>query len=254
MTSAEPAHDTKATRLPFTVRRPEGDVPAVLWLPERPAERRPLVLVSHGGTMHKESRSIARLGNRLAGDLGYAALAIDLPYHGERTPADERGLSSLERREHVGLKVLRERNLLATGNAVADWRAAIDAAQELDTASHGPVGYVGLSLGTRFGVPLAAAEPRIAVAVFGLFGCPAAETDSAFADAARRITIPVLYLQQWDDELYPRDVGLALFGLLASQDKTLHGNPGGHFQVPRNEDDDVVRFLRRHLGDQSPNP
>jgi dienelactone hydrolase len=251
MTSAEPAHDTKATRLPFTVRRPEEDVPAVLWLPERPAERRPLVLLSHGGTMHKESRSIARLGNWLAGGLGYAALAIDLPYHGDRTPAAERGLSPLERREHVGLNVLRGRNLLATDKAVADWRAAIETAQDLDTASHGPVGYVGLSLGTRFGIPLAAAEPRITAAVFGLFGCAATDTDSAFAQAARHITIPVLYLQQWDDELYPRHDGLALFDLLASQDKSLHGNPGGHFQVPRNEDGDMVQFLRRHLGGEA---
>jgi dienelactone hydrolase len=246
MTPAQPA-----TKVPFMVRRPEEDVPAVMWLPGRPAERRPLVLLGHGGAMNKESPFIARLGDRLASDDGYAALAIDLPLHGERTPAEERGLSPLERRTRMGIDAWRERNEQATDQAVADWRAAIDAAQDLDSTPHGPVGYVGLSMGTRFGVPLVAAEPRIKAAVLGLFGHPAADTDSAFARAARRIAIPVLYLQQWDDELFPRDDGLALFDLLASLDKTLHANPGGHLQVPRNEIGDVMRFLRRHLAGTS---
>jgi hypothetical protein len=41
-----------------------------------------------------------------------------------------------------------------------------------------------------------------------------------------------LFLQQWDDELFSRDDCLALFDLLASEDKTLHANPGGHLGVP----------------------
>jgi hypothetical protein len=59
----------------------------------------------------------------------------------------------------------------------------------------GPVGYFGVPMGTRFGVPLIAAEPRIAVAVLGLFGVPAADTESAFARAARQVTVPVLFLR-----------------------------------------------------------
>jgi dienelactone hydrolase len=248
MTATGPAHGASAEKLTFAVPRGGEDVPAVLWLPGRAARRRPLVLLGHGGGMHKESPFIARLGNWLASGPGYAALAIDLPYHGDRTPAAETGLSALERRRRLGLQAWRERNDQATTQAIADWKAAISAAQDRDPAVHAAVGYVGLSMGTRFGVPLAAAEPRITAAVFGLFGVPAAGTQSDFARAAREVTVPVLYVQQWDDELFPRADGLALFDLLATRDKTMHVNPGGHLEVPRAEIASAVQFLRRHLG------
>jgi dienelactone hydrolase len=252
--ASELGHDASVRKAPLTVARDGEDVPALLWLPERPQRRRPLVLLGHGGGMHKESPLIDRLGTWLAGGHGIACLAIDLPFHGERTPADEIGLSAVERRRRLGLDSWRARNAHATGQAVADWRAAMDAAQERGHLPHGPVGYFGVSMGTRFGVPLIAAEPRIAVAVLGLFGVPAADTESAFARAARQVTVPVLFLQQWDDELFPRADGLALFDLLGSRDKTLHANPGGHLGIPRTEFGHAAQFLRRHLGGANSDP
>jgi hypothetical protein len=68
------------------------------------------------------------------------------------------------------------------------------------------------------------------------------------------VTIPVLFLLQWDDELFPRDDGLALFGLLGSRPKTLHANSGGHLQVPPAEVSQAVQFLRRHLAPDTPAP
>jgi dienelactone hydrolase len=233
--------------LPFTVARAGEDVPAILWLPGRPAPRRPLVLLGHGGGMHKQSPYIERIANGLAVGPGFACLAIDLPFHGERTPPREIGLSALARRSRMGLDGWRERNAGATGQAVADWRAALDAVQGRGGVSYGPVGYLGLSMGTRFGVPLIAAEPRIAVAVLGLFGVQAADIESDFARAARQVTVPLLFLQQRDDRLFPRDDSLALFGLLGSRDKTLHENPGGHLGIPRTEFGHAAQFLRRHL-------
>jgi dienelactone hydrolase len=241
-------------KVPFTVARDGEDVPALLWLPERPQRRRPLVLLAHGGGMRKDSPLIDRLGTWLAGGHGIGCLAIDLPFHGERTPADEIGLSALERRRRLGLDAWRKRNAGATGQAVADWQAAMGAAQERDPMPHGPIGYFGVSMGTRFGVPLIAAEPRIAAAVLGLFCVPAADAESAFARAARQVSVPVLFLQQWDDELFPRADGLALFDLLGSQDKTLHAHPGGHLGIPRTEFGQAGQFLRRHLGDGDGDP
>jgi dienelactone hydrolase len=235
-------------KISLVVPRPEGAVPAVLWLPAAAASPPPLVLLGHGGGMHKESPFMVRLGQALAGQPGLAALAIDLPHHGERTPPAEVGLSAAARRRRLGLAAWRARNDSATAQAIGDWQAAIDAAAVVADLAVDRLGYYGLSMGTRFGLPLAAAEPRITAAVLGLFGVPAQQANSAFAQAARRLSVPVLYLLQWDDELFPRADGLTLFDLLGSADKTMHAHPGGHLEVPREEIRGAIEFLRGHLG------
>ena len=105
----------------------------------------------------------------------------------------------------------------------------------------GPVGYWGLSLGSLIGVPFVAAEPRVTAAVLGLAG------HQTLAEAAARITVPVEFVLQWDDELVPRESGLALFDAFGSAEKTLHANPGPHVGVPTFELDSSERFFARHL-------
>ena len=41
---------------------------------------------------------------------------------------------------------------------IEDWQAALEVAQSLPEVGEGPVGYWGLSMGTRFGLPLVVAE------------------------------------------------------------------------------------------------
>ncbi len=126
--------------------------------------------------------------------------------------------------------------------AVPEWQDTLDALQELDCVGvSGPVGFWGVSLGSAIGVPFAAAEPRITAAVFGLAG------HETLAEAAARITVPVEFLLQWDDELVPRESGLAVFGAFASGEKTLHANPGRHLGVPEFELESSARFFTRHL-------
>ncbi|MEU9386947.1 alpha/beta hydrolase, partial [Streptomyces sp. NPDC048279] len=126
--------------------------------------------------------------------------------------------------------------------AVPEWQATLDALQELaEIGAGGPVGYYGLNMGTAIGVPLTAAEPRITAAVFGL------HWPDALAEPARRITVPVEFALQWDDEHIPRAAGLALFDAFASKEKTLHVNTGRHKELPRFEADSAVRFFARHL-------
>lgn len=247
MFGADAGPDTLAPqvrRRPLAVERAGGTVPATLWLPSDGAGPWPAVLVGHGAGGHKEAPIVTRAARQLT-TAGCAALSIDLPYHGDRTPPDEVGLSAAQRRQRLGLDGWRERNAAATLQAVDDWRAALDAAQALPGVVSGPAGYFGLSLGTRSGLPLVAAEDRIVAAVLGLFGYSGG--GGAVADAAREVTVPVLFLVQWDDELYPRDDGLALFDLLASERKILHANPGRHLDVPAGEFAGALTFVARHL-------
>jgi dienelactone hydrolase len=240
-TAPDPIPDMRTVALPVQ-GSPEA-VPTLVWLPADGAGPRPVVLVGHGAGGHKAAPIVVRTAGHLTA-LGLAALSIDCPYHGDRTPPEEIGLTAAQRRERLGLDGWRERNARAVRQAVADWRAALDAAQALDELRTGPAGYLGLSLGARFGLPLVAAENRIAAAVLGLFG--SAETGPV-ADAARQISVPVLFLLQWDDELYPRAGGLGLFDLLGSAGKTLHASPGRHLEFPPAELAEAARFLDRHL-------
>jgi dienelactone hydrolase len=99
-----------------------------------------------------------------------------------------------------------------------------------------------VSLGCGLGVPFVAAESRVRAAVLGLGGVLES------AEAAARVTVPMEFLVQWDDERVPRAQCLALFDALASAEKTLHANPGKHGEVPAFEVDSTLRFFARHLG------
>jgi len=85
-------------------------------------------------------------------------------------------------------------------------------------------------------------------------------TPEQFADefyrqlAEARITVPVEFLLQRDDEHVARHSGLALFDAFSSKEKTLHANAGGHVEVPRFEVDSATRFLARRLGRAGTSP
>lgn len=123
----------------------------------------------------------------------------------------------------------------------------LDAVRSWEAIGETPVGYAGFSMGTRFGIPFVAAEPRVTAAVFGLFGHSPENGEPAFGKAAKALSVPVLFLLQWDDELMPRAEGLALFDLIGTPDKTMHANPGGHLGLPKAEAGAAVAFLEQRL-------
>ncbi|MET7333149.1 alpha/beta hydrolase [Nonomuraea sp. NPDC005650] len=223
------------------------DLPGVLWSPADADGGRPLVLLGHGGGQHKTAPGLVARAHRYVTECGFAVAAIDAPGHGDRprTERDERFAADLRERraagEEIGPLIVRF-NAERGAQAVPEWRATLDALQELDgVGAGGPVGFWGVSLGSAVGVPFVAAEPRINAAVFGLAG------HETLGEAAARITVPVEFLLQWDDELVPRDSGLALFDAFASKEKTLHANPGPHVDVPAFELESSERFFSRHL-------
>ncbi len=224
-------------------------IPGVLWSPTDARGSRPLVLVCHGGGQHKKAPGVVARAHRYVTACGFAVAAIDAPGHGDRprSEPDERFSAELRQRmvagEPIGPLINRHNAGLAS-RAVPEWQAALDALQDLDDiGADGAVGFCGVSLGSAIGVPFVAVEPRIKAAVFGLAG------HEIVARAAARVTVPVEFLLQWDDELVPRDSGLELFDAFASSEKTLHANPGRHADVPAFELESSTRFFTRHLGE-----
>ena len=222
------------------------DIPGVLWSPAGATGQRPLVLLAHGGGQHKTVASLVSRAHRFVTNCGFAVVAIDAPGHGDRprSERDQQLVGAIRKRveagEPLGPQLARYHAVLAE-QVIPEWRAVLDSVA-IDGIAGGPIGFGGMSMGCALGVPFVAAEPRISAAVFGLAGGP------ALAEAAARITVPIEFLLQWDDERVSRDLSLALFDAFASGEKTLHANPGGHADVPAFELESSERFFVRHLG------
>jgi dienelactone hydrolase len=244
----------------FDVESQGERVPCILWRPERADGPTPLILLGHGGTQHKRAVNVLGLARRFVRHLGYSAVAIDAPFHGERvtdTDAAEAARADLERRltDHRGEASARPqvsgqaaRVFTDLERATGDWRATLDVLAEAGDVCDTRIGYWGLSMGTVIGLPFVASEPRVTAAVLGLAGLAGLPGADLREQAARSLSIPVLFVYQWDDQLMTRESGLALFDAIASKDKAMHVFPGGHIDTPLYERDAYETFFERHLG------
>ncbi|MBA2813786.1 alpha/beta hydrolase [Streptomyces sp. KM273126] len=219
-----------------------GEIPGTLWTPGSAAPA-PLILMAHNnGLPKREPRLVSRA--RQSAAYGYAVAAIDAPGCGDRprSAADEQARADLRRAMQAGEPVDEIFESFIgplVEKAVPEWRTTLDALMSLPEIGGG-VGYSGW---TAVGIRLAVAEPRIAAAGFFAGGyVPRAQREEA-----RRVTIPLLFLLQWDDEGNPRQRALDLFDAFGTKEKTLHANMGGHTGTPWFEVEDGDRFFGRHL-------
>lgn len=225
-----------------------GEIPGLLWTPtpESATAPTPLILLGHpGGQQAMYLRLAGRA--RSAAASGFASATIELPGSGERPPlaAVEQARSDLRRAIMAGDRpseeVVETLILPLVDQAVPEWQTTLDALLALPEIG-GPVGFSGGVI--AIGVRLAAVEPRIVAA--GLFA--GSFVPRVMLDEARRVTIPVHVLLQWDDENNDRQLALDLFDAFGSKEKTLQANMGGHTGVPAFAGEDAARFFARHLG------
>lgn len=222
----------------FDLDRDGRLVSGVLWQADGVQSGAPLICCGHGASGDRHQAPIPWLARRLAGEHGCFVLSIDGPVHGRRfvAPGGRESFWPEWRREG------------SVEDMVADWRFALDHVRSLPEVGTGPVGYWGLSMGTIFGAPFVAAEPRMEVAVLGLMGITGPDHyRPRVTAAAKAITCPVLFLWQLEDELFSREEYLALFDALGSADKRLHANPGLHPAVPIEELHHSIAFLVSRL-------
>jgi hypothetical protein len=240
----------------FDLRVGDEVVPGMHWLPLGAPGAHATVCIGHGGFQHKQYGNVPELAIQLVQNLGIGVVALDAPRHDD--PIVDRQAAKKARDQAVaaaaegGRRGLDPEVLAAmarrTQQHVDEWRALLDALQADERWAAGPFGWWGVSMGTSHGIPLIAQDGRFAAAVFGLNAL--APGDDEQARRAGSITIPILFLNQSDDELMTRAAALALWDAFGSSEKTMHINPGGHVQVPRFERDSSEAFFRRHLLDR----
>lgn len=247
--------DGNVTRRSFLIHRATGPVPGTVWMPVSRSGPVPLVLLGHGGSGDRHSVRVTSMA-AWSTSTGIAAVAIDGPYHGERVRSP---LSTAEYQARIaaeGIDTVLDR-------MADDWVATCDLLAETGIADRAHLAYFGLSMGTRYGLDAAAALiPGLRCAVFGKFGTrptpgmnPGLQAPDRALNAASRITVPVLFHLQWDDEVFPRAGQFELFDAFASTAKELYGFAGGHRHTPEHALDLWPSFIARHLlapADNSP--
>ena len=223
----------------FELEGTQRRVTGAFWQASDTSADSPLVLMGHGASGDRYQAPIPYLAKRLTQEAGISVLAIDGPVHGLRQvgPGGREALAGEMRTEGPIARM------------VADWLDAFRAVTAETGLGQGALGYFGLSMGTIFGLPLLASELDFKVATIGLAGTTQVGKPLApdLLAAAAKVSHPILFLMQLEDELFARDGYLELFDALASEDKRLHANPGLHPEIPAEEIDHTFEFLKAHL-------
>lgn len=222
----------------LTVQSKGEHVPTLVWEPEGACHG--VVIALHGGSGHKASPAILAIAGACL-PWGLAVLAIDGPVHGERSVA-----GSLD--PELAKQRFREawRSGVGRTSVADDMHAALAAFLAEPGWAGKPVGYIGVSMGTAYGLPYLADNADVRAAAIGLWSStyPASEH---LVEYARRVHCPVWFTQQWSDELFDRQATQDLFDAIGAQDKRLIAYPGGHRELEGERLQDAVRFVASRL-------
>ena len=234
---------------------------ALLTLPHEGSPPYPCVLLLHGYNDDKESGNLAGM---VAGRQGWAALALDAMYHGERAVPGHELYSPLIFRTRQGII-----------QTIVDWRRAIDYVASRPDLNEHRLGLVGGSMGAIMGAILAGVDPRVSCAVLGAggadWGVMASQSQNQAAQHLRTVRPeltpqrvaevlapvdpihyvgrisprPLLILHGNFDESVPPDAARLLWQT-ARQPKEMRWYQAGHY-LPKQAFLYVVEWLKKHL-------
>lgn len=124
----------------FRITRPGRCVPGALWLPPSVSGPLPLVLLGHGGSGHKRGMPIVEHARWFATHPGFAVVAIDGPYHGERVPAPLPAEQYQARIAEAGIETVLDQ-------MTHDWQATVEAVAASGQVDADRLAYLGMSMG-----------------------------------------------------------------------------------------------------------
>lgn len=231
------AHESGGPRR-FTIDLNGSRVPAALWIPA--GQPRAIVQACHGGSGHKESGAILAIARALLPH-DVAVLAIDGPVHGERSVDGGLDPSLARQRFREAWSAGQGRTSMAE-----EMSAALDHVMAQPLFTDLPVGYIGVSMGTAYGIPYLARDHRVRAAVIGLWSTTYRASEHLRAYAAD-IRCPVWFTQQWNDEIFDRQGTAELFDAIGATDKRLVAYPGPHVELEGERLADAVSFLCARL-------
>ena len=225
--------------LDFRIER-EGkrDITGALWLPADGEQRDALICCGHGGSGYRYQAPLPSMARKFNKE-GYPVLAIDGPDHGLRQsgPGGRMGLAMDLQRGPVALDEMTE-----------DWADAIDAVRARDDVNAPRLAYYGASMGSMYGIPFLATRSDVVVAALGLLGeTEALPITTHIKGLAEKVTCPLYYMVQLDDESFSSEGSVAMFQALGSANKRMHANPGLHAAIPIDEVGYLIQFMLDHL-------
>ncbi len=195
-----------------------------------------VILVQHGGAFHKRHEQSDTLARTVVERFESAVLLIDGPVHGRRRTDQLGPQEMLAAFKHYWSE---EGGI---DGMVSDWRAALDAVLDQGWADKERVAWLGVSMGTAYGIPVCAADDRIKAAALGMWGLDWGNSERLIREA-QRMTTPAIFQIKDQDEFFDTQAQRALFDSLGSGDKCLRTLRGGHSLAAPGQLDQLLGFI-----------
>ncbi len=228
-----------------------GDAVGIVFTPRDATGPLPLVLLGHGAHTGKDDPTMQALCWGLAYGVPSAVLCIDAPGHGARRP-DGISEAEFDALVHDGMG-----NAATHERFAEDWRHAAKAARAAVPQIDERTGYAGFSMGSVFGVSIAAEIGFDGPIVFAVGGLRGPEVDARGdyarqnalmrAGAARLMDRDLLMLNMTRDEHFPFALAVELLESFPTTNKRMMVWQGGHIDLPGEAIVHASTFLRERF-------